>query len=241
MKFYYDLHIHSALSPCGSGDMTPNNIVNMSLIKGLDFIALSDHNATGNLEAAMECAKGTGLVVVPAMEIETAEEVHVLCLFSTLEGAKQASKEVYGHLMEIDNKPDIFGPQILYNHNDEVVGEERRLLISATSLPIEAVKQLAESCGGIAIPAHIDRNSYSVLSNLGFLPEIGFTTVEVSDKAKQTEYTGLGVRMITNSDAHYLEDIQERENWLELEEKSISALLNLLLTPLENDPGNKVK
>ena len=111
MKLYYDLHIHSALSPCGDMDMTPNNIVNMSIIKGLDIIAVSDHNSVGNVRSCLKVAERSDLVVVPAMEVETSEEVHVLCLFPDIESAEKMAEQVYAALGDIKNRPEIFGDQ----------------------------------------------------------------------------------------------------------------------------------
>ena len=225
MKLFYDLHIHSALSPCGDMDMTPNNIVNMSIIKGLDIIAVSDHNSIGNAEAVISAAKGKDLLVVPAMEVETSEEVHILCLFPDISSAEKMADAVKKSLSGIKNKPEIFGRQTFMNDMDEITGEEENLLVSATSLSIDDVKRLAESVGGVAVPAHVDRNSYSVLSNLGMLPEIGFNTIEVSKNNNPENFRYLNKKILQNSDAHYLGDISEPENFIELPEKTTEALL----------------
>ena len=142
MKLFYDLHIHSALSPCGDMDMTPNNIVNMSIIKGLDIIAVSDHNSVGNVEAVISAANGKELLVVPAMEVETSEEVHVLCLFPDISSAKKMAGAVKKSLSGIKNKPEIFGRQIFMNDMDQITVEEENLLVSATSLSIDNGKKL---------------------------------------------------------------------------------------------------
>ncbi len=228
MKCFYDLHIHTALSPCGDADMTPNNVVNMSILKGLDMIAVSDHNSIGNVRAAMKVAEGTDLVIVPGMEVESEEEVHVLCLFPDIESAEKMGDIVKAHMGPVLNRPEIFGDQQYMNEQDEVVGTEEKLLVTATTLDFEKIKEHADACGGVAVPAHVDRNSYSVLSNLGLLPDIGFETVEVSKKASAESYAYLRKRIIQNSDAHYLEDIAEPENWLELPEKSAKALVAYL-------------
>ena len=232
MKLYYDLHIHTALSPCGDADMTPNNIVNMACLKGLDIIAVSDHNTAGNLRSVLQVAAQTDLLVIPGMEVESAEEVHMLCLFPNLETAEQISKAVHERLQPIPNRVEIFGEQTLLDAQDVAVGTEENLLVTATSLTIEDIKRLCDTCGGVAIPAHIDRSSYSVLSNLGILPEIGFETVEISRKGKPENYAYLRKKMICNSDAHYLEDIAEPEHFLELPEKNIQALLSWMKTGL---------
>ena len=225
MKCFYDLHIHTALSPCGDADMTPNNVVNMSLLKGLDIIAISDHNSVGNVRAAMKVAEGTDLVVVPGMEVESEEEVHVLCLFPDIESAEKMWDIVKEHMGPVLNRPEIFGEQQYMNEEDEVVGTEEKLLVTATALDFEKIKKYADEVGGVAIPAHVDRKSYSVLSNLGLLPDIGFETIEVSKRSTAESYAYLRKRIIQNSDAHYLEDIAEPENWIDLPEKSAKALV----------------
>lgn len=228
MKCFYDLHIHTALSPCGDADMTPNNVVNMSILKGLDIIAISDHNSIGNVRSAMKVAEGTDLVVVPGMEVESEEEVHVLCLFPDIESAEKMGEIVKNHMGPVLNRPEIFGDQQYMNEEDEVVGTEEKLLVTATTLDFEKIKEYADACGGVAVPAHVDRSSYSVLSNLGLLPDIGFETVEVSKKALPESFAYLRKQIIQNSDAHYLEDISEPENYLELPEKSAKTLIAYL-------------
>lgn len=228
MKYFYDLHIHSALSPCGDSDMTPNNIVNMSVLKGLDFIAVTDHNSALNLPAVFECAKDLPVIIVPGMEIETSEEVHILSLFSSIEDAFNAYEEVKKNRLGIKNKPDIFGAQTIMNENDEIIGYEDELLVTATKLSLEKTKDLVEANNGVAIPAHIDRNSYSILSNLGVIPDIGFKTIEFSKKADFDKFRHLDYMYLKNSDAHYLEDIFEAENSLDIEEKSLKCLISHL-------------
>lgn len=228
MKFYYDLHIHSALSPCGDMDMTPNNIVNMAVLKGLDIIAVSDHNSIGNVRAVMEVSKDKPITVVPAMEVETSEEVHVLCLFSDIKNAENAEAELKTKFTFVLNRPEIFGEQAFMNSEDEIAGYEDNLLVTATNLSIDDVKELADRNGGVAIPAHVDRSSYSVLSNLGVLPDIGFNTIEVSKKTTPESYEYLRKKIIQNSDAHYLWDISERESNIELPECSAEALIKYL-------------
>lgn len=228
MKFYYDLHIHSALSPCGDMDMTPNNIVNMAVLKGLDIIAVSDHNSVGNVRAVMEVALDKPITVVPAMEVETLEEVHVLCLFPDIESAETAATELKAKFNSVTNRPEIFGDQAYMNSQDEITGYEENLLVTATSLSIEDVKELADRNGGVAIPAHVDRNSYSVISNLGVLPDIGFSAVEVSKNLSPDSYEYLRKKIIQNSDAHYLWDISERESNIDLPQCSAEALIKYL-------------
>lgn len=226
MKLYYDLHIHSALSPCGDMDMTPNNIVNMSLLKGLDVIAVTDHNSCGNIRAVIEAAAGR-LLVIPGMEVETSEEVHVLCYFSTVEQAEKMGRIVREHMRPIRNHPDIFGRQCYLNANDDIIGEEELLLISATTLSIYEVAETAAACGGVAVPAHIDRTSNSVLANLGFFPpDLNVQAVEITKQglaALREDYRSFHV--ITDSDAHYLGDIAEPEFTVDVSNKNAKEIL----------------
>ena len=232
---FYDLHIHSCLSPCGGNDMTPNNILNMSLLKELDLIALTDHNSCKNCPAILKAAEGSGLQVLPGMELTTAEEIHVVCLFPALENAMAFDSYVYERLADIDNEPSIFGDQFILDENDAVAGSVKKLLVNATTIEISDVPALVQSYGGLCYPAHVDRNSYSVLSNLGFIPpECGFRTLEV---AKPDIFFGDGAHadlkegyyIVTSSDAHYLEDIAERERCIHLETVDFAGLAARLL------------
>ena len=229
MRVYYDLHIHSALSPCGDEDMTPNNIVNMSLLKGLNVIAVTDHNSCGNVRAVMEVA-GDRLLVIPGMEVETSEEVHVLCYFPTIEQAERMWELLKEKRLPIKNKPEIFGRQLYMDQEDEVIGEEEYLLVTASTLSMEEVFSHTRALGGIPVPAHIDRSSYSVLSNLGFLPpELQTEAVEITGKnlaAWEKDWQGYGV--ISNSDAHYLGDIAEAVNFMNIKDKNIQEILDNL-------------
>ena len=216
----YDFHIHTCLSPCGDNDMTPNNIVNMALLKELDIIAVTDHNSVSNCEAVIKAADGTGLKVIPGMELCTAEEVHMVCLFGSLDKGKQFEEFVFDNLPDIKNRPEIFGEQIIMNEQDEKVGEFDKLLINASMITIDEAVNKVKELEGICYPAHIDKSSNSIISNLGFIPEeYGFQLVEAADLKKVTsaeEYSEIYKRyaVIHSSDAHYLWDISEREYFL---------------------------
>jgi len=227
MHYAVDLHIHSALSPCSDDDMTPNNIVNMAILKGLDFIAITDHNSAGNLKPVIECAKGTNLVVVPGMEVETAEEVHLICLLPALEAAISLQNIVYDALPDLKNRPDIFGKQLIMDEHDNITMELDRLLITACSLTIEEVFRIVSGLGGVVIPAHVNRDSYSIISVLGLIPgNLGIRYVEILPGSfYEPPY---GTKPIISSDAHRLGDILERVSFIELKEKSIQCLLDKL-------------
>lgn len=220
--FTYDFHIHSALSPCGDLDMTPNNIVNMAAMMGISTIALSDHNSIGNVRATMDAGKCVGIKVIPAMEVETVEEVHILTLFPDFDSAEAVYCEVYKNLPNIKNKPEIFGHQYYMDREDNIIGEEERLLVNPTSLSINKLFDMVKSVHGIFIPAHIDRHSYSVLTNLGFIPDdLDIKYVEISKKVDDIDaYLSsrpdiLGYKIFRSSDAHYLEDMAAEPHALE--------------------------
>ena len=220
MKLYYDFHIHSALSPCGDNDMTPNNLINMSIIKGLDAVALTDHNACENVRAAAAVA-GDKIIFIPGMEVETSEEVHIVTLFPTADAAEEMQRILVDSSPFIPNRPEIFGNQYIMDENDEICGEIDRMLVTASGLDIYTVVAAAKDLGGIAYPAHIDRESYSVLSNLGFIPpDLDISAVEITEKSRtalEGEYSNR-YNIITSSDAHYLWDISERNHYIEVSE-----------------------
>ena len=215
MELYYDLHIHSCLSPCGDMDMTPNNIAGMAYLKGLQIIALTDHNTCRNAPALIRAAEQYGLIVLPGMELTTMEEVHVVCLFAELDHAMSFDAYVYDRLMKIRNKTDIFGEQVIMNENDEPVGEEEYFLTNATEISFDQVYDTVTAHHGIMIPAHLDKSTTSLLSNLGFIPpDSKFTCAEVKNLDKLhgllRDHPYLQkCRIISDSDAHYLPDISE--------------------------------
>ncbi|MBR4172884.1 MAG: PHP domain-containing protein [Clostridia bacterium] len=220
---YYDFHIHSALSPCGDEDMTPNNIVNMAKLCGLDAIAVSDHNSVKNVPAVIEAGKSVGITVVPAMEVETEEGVHILTLYPSLEAAKEVGDIVYDALPDIKNRAEIFGRQLIMDSDDNITGIEEKLLISPTSLSINSLFDAVKSVGGLFVPAHIDRHSYSILTALGFMPQdIDIKIVEVSqnttDLAAYLESRPelKKYKILRNSDAHYLQNISEKSASLDI-------------------------
>ena len=147
MKAYIDLHIHSSLSPCSDKDMTPNNIVNMAYLKGLDIIAVTDHNSAENCDAMVICGKKRGIIVVPGMELETREEVHLVCLFPSVAEAHRMQEIVYNALPDIENREDIFGQQIMMDEEDNISGYQKRLLLTASSLSIDDAFMNVSSLG----------------------------------------------------------------------------------------------
>jgi hypothetical protein len=224
MKIYYDLHIHSCLSPCGDNENTPNNIVNMSKLKGLDVIAIADHNSSKNARAVAKVGEKAGILVIPALELTTSEDIHVLCLFKSFEESDEFTNYISKNMVKIENNIKIFGNQYIMNENDEIIGEEKNLLTISSGISINRINILIKEYNGIAIPAHIDRQSNGIIGVLGYYDvELGFPLVESNKKI--IEY----LPYITNSDAHYLENINEKVNSLEIEELSIKGVINALI------------
>lgn len=234
----YDLHIHSCLSPCGDGDMTPANIAGMAAVKGLEVVALTDHNSCKNCPAFLAETDKYGILGIAGMELTTSEEVHAVCLFPSLTAAMEFDAYVSGRLLPFPNDEDIFGRQEIYNEQDEVCGTEPNLLINATSISFDGLWQLVQGFGGVMFPAHIDKDANSLIANLGFIPpDSCFKTAEVKDLKKlhqlkrQHPYLE-GCRIISSSDAHYLEHINEPELTLLVRERSPQAVIEALLQGL---------
>ena len=236
MKYFCDLHIHSALSPCGDNDMTPNNIVNMAVLCGLNLIAITDHNTVGNVAAAMKVAESLPITVVPGMELETVEEVHFVCLFPDLDKAREFDEWLNAFRLPIKNRPEIFGEQLYLNELDEVVGTEEKLLVTAVSCSVYDAAPKVRTLGGAIFPAHVDKSSYSVISNLGTVPEdLNFSAVELSKNTTKEEALSKfpylsSYQIITNSDSHYLDTFYETQNPIELAEPTAKALIEKLNT-----------
>lgn len=234
MKLYYDLHIHSCLSPCGDNDMSPYNLVNMAKIFGYDIIALTDHNTCKNCGSAMKIGEKIGITVVPGMELCTSEEIHNVCLFPDLDKAMAFSEYIYGTLPPVKNREKIFGEQLIMDCEDGIIGKEEILLTTASSVSISELDELVKKYGGVSYPAHIDRNSYSIISSLGDFPyEVESRCFELTPKAKAEDYlekypATKGRLIIRSSDAHYLTNMREPEFMIDLPENSAGALIEYL-------------
>ncbi len=230
----YDMHIHSCLSPCGDDDMTPGNIVGMASLLGLDAIALTDHNTAKNCPAFLKIAEQFGLIAIPGMELTTAEEVHVLCYFSTLEDALAFDTYVEDKILPIPNNPQFFGNQILIGEDDEPCGTFDTILISATSLSFDSVYDQVHQYNGIMVPAHLDKNSTSLLSNLGMIPEDAkFKIAELRHPENFETLANVHpylkkCHILSSSDAHRLDALKEPANYIHVEEKSAAGLFETL-------------
>ncbi len=228
-----DLHLHSCLSPCGDTDMTPGNIVGMSLLNGLQIVALTDHNSTKNCPAFFKIAKANGIIPVAGMELTTAEDVHAVCLFRDLESAMAFGEFVDARRFKIKNQPEIFGEQLIIDENDEVIGQEEFLLLNASYLSLEEAYAEVKARGGVCYPAHIDRSSNGIIAMLGdFPPDPHFTAFELNDIASLerclNDYPVLherGLTYVASSDAHYLTDISEHGFEVELNDEPYSSQL----------------
>ena len=228
-RYYYDFHVHSCLSPCADNDMTPNNIAGMAALAGVQLVALTDHNTCKNCPAFFEAAKKQGIVPVAGMELTTAEDIHVVCLFEHLEDAMAFDCAVEERRIKIPNRKDIFGDQLILNGNDEVIGEEEHLLSNATMLSLEEVPDLVSQYHGICYPAHVDRESNGIIATLGDFPsEPGFSLAEFHDGEKIEAYRERfpalqGIVTLVGSDAHYLWDLRDAEAYFDLEDEPYSS------------------
>ncbi len=212
----YDLHLHSCLSPCGDMDMTPCNIAGMAHLNELGIVALTDHNSVDNCPAFFKACEEYGIVPIAGMELTTAEDIHLLCVFETLDDALAFGAEVKTHRMRIKNRREIFGDQAILNERDEQIGEDPYFLPAATDLDLESAAALVEAFHGVCWPAHIDRDANGLLAVLGtFPPEPVFRIAELRDRENRKLAEGRTV--VVCSDAHRLWEIGEAGGTLTLE------------------------
>lgn len=234
MKLYYDLHLHSCLSPCGDNHMSPYNLVNMAKLLGYDIIALTDHNSSKNCESAVKIGEEIGLTVVPGMELCTAEEIHNVCLFPTVEKAMEFSNFIKTTMPPVKNKEEIFGEQLIMDTEDGILGKEEILLTVASSVSIDELPELIKEYDGVCYPAHIDRQSYSVISALGDFPDtLNVSAFELTPTANEDEWRKKhpsleGKFLIRSSDAHYLQNMREAEFTVDLPENTAQTLIDFI-------------
>lgn len=233
MRYYYDLHLHSCLSPCGDDEATPDSIAGMGELNGLDIMALTDHNTAKNCPAFFKAAKRHGIIPLGGMELTTAEDIHLVCLFDELDNAMNFDKYIADRRIPIKNRTDIFGNQLICDDEDNIIGTEENLLTNATTVSLDEAPELVKQFGGACFPAHIDRQANAILAVLGAFPEKPyFPCAEVHDGEKTDEYAErYQKRIISSSDAHYLWDIREQGAFLELDsdrENAAYAVINYL-------------
>ncbi len=214
MRWYRaDMHIHSVLSPCGDLDMSPVRIIHEAKIKGLDIIAITDHNASDHARLMIELGKQTGITVFPGLEVNTQEEVHCLALFENIEKTEMFQEYIDKNLPDIMNCPEKFGHQVVVNESEEIVAEKKKLLLSGVMVGISEVEKKVHELDGIFIPAHVDRKRNSIFSQIGFIPEdLKIDAIEISSNVDFKEFLNTKPALrkyaaITNSDAHYPENI----------------------------------
>lgn len=234
MKCKYDFHLHSCLSPCGDNDMTPYNLVNMAKILGYDIIALTDHNSSQNCRSAIEVGNDIGLTVIPGMELCTAEEAHIVCLFPDTDSAMDFSDYVISNMPDVKNRPEIFGDQLIMDAQDGVIGTQDKLLVLSSNISVSDVHKVVTEYNGVCYPAHIDRSTFSVISNLGIItPDMGFSAVELTENADREQWTEQypilkGAKIMSGTDAHYLENMREPIHTLDLPECTAKAAIEFL-------------
>jgi PHP family Zn ribbon phosphoesterase len=218
--FLADLHIHTVLSGCAEVEMIPPLIIRQAKRLGLNLIAITDHNACHNAEAMIRASEGTGIHVLPGMELQSREEVHLLCLFDTFRQCQQWQEEAFRNLPPLSNKEEAFGAQFVVDSFGEWVRTEERLLAVSTHMGLEEVVAKVHSMGGMVIPAHVDRPAFSLLSNLGMIPDsLRVDALEVTPQFVPS----IGLQcwpqlkewcLIVNGDAHRLQEIQNRTEFI---------------------------
>lgn len=213
MKTYIaELHSHTVLSPCAEVEMIPPLIVPTAIEKGINLLAVTDHNASANVIAVQQAAQDTGLIVLPGMELQTREEVHLLCLFDTREQLDAWQKLVDDHLPPLENDIDHFGEQFVVDETGEFIRREMRLLLTSADLSLEEAIGAVNAIEGLAIPAHVDRKANGLLEILGFVPaDITIEALEISRhitvEAAPLRYPQIrGYPLIRDGDAHRLNE-----------------------------------
>jgi 3',5'-nucleoside bisphosphate phosphatase len=230
-EFRADLHIHTCLSPCGSLKMSPSNIIKEAHNQKLDIIGICDHNSAENVTAVTKAAQETNVTVLPGVEVTSREEVHLLALFDRISAALHLQEIIFNHL-EGENDENTFGMQVVVNAKGEVLGFNPRLLIGATSLSIEALISHIHQLKGLVIAAHVNRESFSLISQLGFIPpEMRLDALEVSSDMpiqKAQKIYPSKFPIVCFSDAHFPEDIGKASTVFRLQTGSIQEITKAL-------------
>ncbi|MBI9032641.1 PHP domain-containing protein [bacterium] len=229
-KFKIDLHNHTVLSPCGGLEMSPLAFIERAKELGLDMIAVTDHNSCKNCQAYYELGKKHDIVVIPGVEIQTMEEIHVVALFPDIETAMKFDEEIYEALLPIENNPDYFGDQVIVDKDENIIGIEERALINSVIWDFETTVLKVKEFDSICFPAHIDAQTNSVISQLGFLPKnlsidgVGITArCDINQFMAKNSYLS-GLTVIRNSDAHYLNDMGSGSCFARLAQASFQEL-----------------
>ena len=242
-EFRADLHIHTCLSPCADIQMTPSAIVKTATERGLDIIAVTDHNSAENVTAVIKAAENSDLTVLAGMEVTSSEEAHILALFDNTVSAKKLQDTVYEKLLSGANDERRFGEQIVVNEKNEVLSFNKRLLIAATSLTAESIVNIIHSLGGLAIASHIDREAFGLISQLGFIPDnLKLDALEFSPRTDRRKAEDLfndyrAFAWVSSSDAHYLDDIGKRTTSFFIKEATIAEIRSAM----NNTGGRKAE
>lgn len=241
-NYRVDLHVHTVLSPCAEIEMIPPLIVQEAIDRGINIIAITDHNASGNVEAVQKAAEGSPLTVLAGMELQTKEEVHVLCLFDSIDQLSGLQTFVNRSLPEINNRPDFFGEQLVVDQNGDYIRREEQLLITSVNFSIDQAWKYVEQLDGLLIPAHIDRKVNGLLGVLGLVPTgIPFIAMEISSRISpenaRNSYPQIrNYPLIQNGDVHRLSDFCGSTH-LFIQEKTISEIK----MALRNQAGRSFK
>jgi PHP family Zn ribbon phosphoesterase len=211
-RYVAELHVHTVVSPCAAIEMIPPFIVQTALEKGIDLIAITDHNTSANVEAVQKAAAGTGLTVLPGMELQTREEVHLLCLFDRLDQLESWQAVVDKQLPPLENNIEYFGEQFVVDEAGDFIRRETQLLVTSVDLSLQGAVEGVLELGGMAIPAHVNRKAYSLIANLGFVPPgLPVDALEISRHMSpveaREEFRQLGdYPLVQNGDVHFLHE-----------------------------------
>ncbi len=229
-----DLHVHTVASACAELEMIPPLIVRRARELGLGLLGVTDHHSAENAGAVQQAARPYGIRVLPGMEVQTREEVHVLCLFDETDRARSWQDMIWEHLPAEPNREEHFGVQYVVSPEGEYLRTNKRLLQTSTSLSFEQVLALTEAWGGLALPAHVDRPRYSLFANLGFIPEgVRLAGAEISRHITGEEAVSRfpslkGVTLVQSGDAHRLAEMT-RATRLRVAEPTLHELRRALL------------
>ena len=224
--FKADLHIHTVLSPCGDLEMSPSAIVERALARGLDMIAITDHNTTRQVKVTQKIGREHGLFVLGGVEVTSQEETHCLCYFETDSQLDQFQDFLDAHLPPIPNDEDRFGYQLIVDENDEIVGEEQYHLLNAIDVDIDGIYEEVHRIGGLFVPAHINKGTTSLISQLGFIPpDLKADGLEINRRTTREEilkkFASLKrFNFITDSDAHFIDNIGDVYNVIYMEHRN---------------------
>ena len=218
-----DLHVHTCLSPCADEEMSPRNIVRTALETSVDIIAVTDHNSGKNARALMEAAIDLPLTVIGGMEVQSREEVHLLSLFGSVEILEEWDTFIYEHLPDVRNDPEVFGYQPIVDKEGYIVRFEEKLLINSLDLSLEEVIKGVANRNGICIPAHVDREAFSIIGQLGYIPpDLPLAAVEIT--GAQRDMVPERYEVVTASDAHFLREVGTKRTLFLLEAPTLEEI-----------------